>query len=867
MSLTSLKLTFGLAVAFLAMAAGSGCARVQVPAIDPSGQRIFSGGSTTLLGPDLASCPLIGRPASVATSGPPVAAGPVVKPPCVAQPLVVQPVAVQPVPVVVQPVAAPISQPNCGPQGCPNGPQLKLCPSQLVAPVGSEVVLAAGLCGPGGYYVTQQPLEWMVAPDGVGHIVQVGKEANYAFSSYFRGTPHKVAPNYVRAHTSTTAQTITRGTPSRCDDINLGKGQSWISVTSPTEGTTNVTVWAPKEGNWDRRRQNATIYWVDARWKFPPPAIVRSAAGGKHVLTTSLTRSGGAPIAGWLVRYDVLEGPNAVFGAANERSIEARTQGDGTARAELLATSGQAGITTVRVQIIRPQTKPGDLPTMIVGQGITSVTWSAPGLHCQAVGPETSPVDSTLNYRVEVFNSGDTVAKDVKLSFTPPKGVTFLNATPAGASFGQMHQWRIGDLQPGTASTVEVNCRATMAADIRACFRAESAEKLVSEGCVSTRVFASALSVKMTGPETTEVGKEAQFKVEVTNTGRTPLANVTITDNFDPGLSHLDGEASPIVKTIETISPNETKRFAVTFRVAVAGKHCHRLDVTADGGHAAAARSCVTGVQPAAAAPQVSLRVVGPSKLETGKKGVVEFEIRNDSAAAINNVRLSVEHSASVEAVRASLGPPNVGNKITWLIPRMMAGEAVLREIEFQGAAVDPRSLVRATITSDQSAAQSKDLTLAVVAAAAAPAVPRTTPIPGGAAAPPPATNANNLKVSLVKMNDPIAVGGQVKYVVTIDNKSTSVDENVALTLLVPEGLKVSSIAPATQYKVSATGAGSVELEPIKTIRPNETLPTLEILVTGERVGKFTFKVDVRSKLNPQGFEVETVSEVFAPMP
>ena len=843
---------------------GLGCAQVRLPAIDPSGQRIFSGGTTTLVGPN---CPLFTRPAVMTPAVQPPCATPVVTQPIVAQPIVVQPVI--PVPVVAGPAPqclpaaprpAPVTQPlACGPQGCPNGPQLKVCPSQLVAPVGTEVVVAAGLCGPSGYYVTRQPLEWMIAPDGVGQIVQVGKETTSSIASYFRGTPHKIGPNYVRAHTSTTSQVITRGTPSPLDDVTLEKGQSWISVTSPTEGTSSITVWAPAEGNWEKRRQTATILWVDAKWKYPAPAIVRSGAGGRHVLTTHVIRSSGAPVVGWLVRYDVLEGPDASFGVAGEKSIEMKTQADGTARAELVSTSGQSGITTVRVQIIRPQSKPGDIPTMVVGQGLTSVTWSSPGLHVQAVGPETVPVDGTVAYRVQVFNSGDVVARDVKLSFTPPAGVAFLNANPAGGAFGQMQQWRLGDLQPGTATTVEVNCRATMAADIRARFRAESAEKLVSDANVTTRVFATALSVKSTGPAKVDVGKEAQFKVEVTNTGRTPLTNVTITDNFDPGLTHTAGETSPIVKVLETIAPSETKRFAVTFRVDQPGKLCHRLDVVADGGHSAATTGCVEGVAAAVVAPKVSLLLSAASRLEVGKKDVANVEIQNGSSAPLTNLRLTVSYSPSLGALTATDGPTEDASGLNWLIPRLLPGERVIKRIEFQGATADPKAFVRARLTSDQAAVQTSEKTVAVVAAAITP--PRTggPPIPGAPIEPP--ANAGNLKVNVARMNDPIGLGMTVKYLIEIENKSTQADDDITLTLIMPDGLKFKSFSPGDKYDVNA-GAGGVEIGPIKTIRANETLKGLEVTATGERIGTHKFQVEVRSKRNPQGFRAETTTKV-----
>src|SRR6187549_493128 len=104
----------------LLLFAAMGCSHLRLPAIDPTGRRIFSGGSTALAGPD---CPLFTHPAA-STTAPPIVVGPTIKPPCnpplaAAPPIVAVPVVA--VPVVAVP--APIQQPACGPQGCANGPQ------------------------------------------------------------------------------------------------------------------------------------------------------------------------------------------------------------------------------------------------------------------------------------------------------------------------------------------------------------------------------------------------------------------------------------------------------------------------------------------------------------------------------------------------------------------------------------------------------------------------------------------------------------------------------------------------------------------------------------------------------------------------
>src|SRR5262249_24586155 len=220
-----------------------------------------------------------------------------VKPPCTPPVEAVPVVPVVPVITVVpQPIIAvpegsfPVTPPPIAIPS-PPGPELRITPARIVAPVNTEVVLAAGICSPDGYYFTRQPLEWMLAQDGVGQIVAVGHESVHNTSYLLRNSPQKVATNYVRAHTSTISQVLNRGTPNPADDVYLHKGQSWISITSPTEGTSHVVVWAPKEQNWDRRKATAVIQWVNAGWRLPPNATSR--AGQACPLTTTVSRMNG----------------------------------------------------------------------------------------------------------------------------------------------------------------------------------------------------------------------------------------------------------------------------------------------------------------------------------------------------------------------------------------------------------------------------------------------------------------------------------------------------------------------------------------------------------------------------------------------
>jgi uncharacterized repeat protein (TIGR01451 family) len=367
--------------------------------------------------------------------------------------------------------------------------------------------------------------------------------------------------------------------------------------------------------------------------------------------------------------------------------------------------TAEPGITTVRAQIIRPGTRPGDAPQMIVGQGTLGVQWTTPGLTVRSIGNTATLADGAIAYRVEVTNGGDLTTHNVGLSYTPPTGITVLNSTPPAQTFGQRLEWRLSDLPPGTTSVIEINARAAVTGSVRSSFVAMSSEVPRAESVATTDVRPNALTVKMVGPEAMEVGREAKFLIDVTNDGPIALTNITASDTFEPGLSHAGGERSPLVRPIPVIQPGETERFAISFVVAQPGQHVHRLDVTADGGHAAGARACVTGIAAAASPPQISVRVNGPSSRRVGEVASYTIEFKNNGAAPASNLVLTANWGRTLELTEAQSGhEDNLAQLSTrWRISQLAAGEVQTRRLNCVCLNPDEQgALVRATVTSDQ---------------------------------------------------------------------------------------------------------------------------------------------------------------------
>ncbi len=550
-----------LAAIFLALA---GCQQLQVPAIDPTGARIFSSSDTMrLAAPSDSRCQtescFFPKPAWVEPLTPEPCPEP---PPC-------------PPPGANVPMGPSATlQPRPPQKGVPG--RISINPTRMIAPVGSEVVLVGGLCGEDGYLITQQPIEWMLSQDSVGQFVEVSDQDGIWCRS------KKLSSDYAITRTSTRSLAVTRGTPSVTDDIIQRKGQCWVSLTSASEGTSYITAVASKGATWPQRRQSATIYWVDAQWAFPSPAAV--AAGQTYNLSTSVKRTAtGAPVVGFVVRYEIAGGTPAVLGPGGATAVEVRTDENGLAGAALQPTTNLPGVTQVRIQVIRPADPNSDAPRTQLGEGYTSISWSAPGLALQAAGPQVGTVGSTLNYRLEIHNPGDITSRDVVVRDVLPPSLTFVSSSPSAQVFGNRAEWRLGDLAPKSVQVIEVNTRADAGGAVRYAFQAASAEGLQAEAFVDTQISRPSLLLNVSGPQTAKVGERIQFRVEVTNAGDEALDNISITDRFDAALEQADGLPSPIQKSIGRLEPGKTEVFAVGFFVRRAGQICHILEVSAGG--------------------------------------------------------------------------------------------------------------------------------------------------------------------------------------------------------------------------------------------------------------------------------------------
>ncbi|MEM9412767.1 MAG: hypothetical protein AAGA30_16770, partial [Planctomycetota bacterium] len=460
--------------------------------------------------------------------------------------------------------------------------EIILTPAKIFAPVGSEVVVIAGICGGDSHFVMNQPLEWMLSSDSAGQFIEVGGLEHSTFNRLIGPSAKKFDGNYAWGRTGIKRRLLTRGTPTPVDDIELQKGQAYVSLSSQSPGTSYVTCVAPKAQAWDKRRKSTIIHWVDGNWLIPVPKV--ATAGTVTPLTTVVTRSSnGQGVSGWKIRYSIVGGSAAEFAPNGSKSVETTTSENGQATVQIRQVAGQfePGTTQVRVDVIRPSIL-GE-PELQVESAITSVTWSAPALTIKAIGPKNVGINQAFNYRVEVSNPGDQLTRGVVLRTKDlPDSLEFISSSPKPSQFGRVLQWDLGDIAPGsTAKSIELQFKSASKGNNELCFEVTSqTDGLKTEACAQTEVLVPCLGLEIDGPNDGQVGDQARFAIRVKNQCDEPLQNINLQLQYDPGIVAV-GLGNPIKTKIGILDPGQERTINVVFDILSAGRHCYRLNITA----------------------------------------------------------------------------------------------------------------------------------------------------------------------------------------------------------------------------------------------------------------------------------------------
>ncbi len=279
------------------------------------------------------------------------------------------------------------------------------------------------------------------------------------------------------------------------------------------------------------------------------------------------------------------------------------------------------------------------------------------------------------------------------------------------------------------------------------------------------------LTVELDGPREALLGEPATQTILVSNPGTGSVDEVLIEALLPDGLEHRGGPKK-LTMNIGALSAGETKPVRLGLLTSAGGVQTITVRVRGEGGLEAATEAAVL-----VKSPQIELAIDGPGLRYVNRTAVMKLTVTNPGDAATDNVRLGyrIPEGFAFLATDASGTHAPAGRTVRWFLGRVEAGGSVTATVTLK-ATVGGEQVHRAEVSASSRAKASAE---------------RRTRIEGTA----------SLVLKIQDSDDPVEVGSETEYTVTVSNEGTAPAKTVGLACRVPEGTATGVIRGPAAYR------------------------------------------------------------------
>lgn len=461
-----------------------------------------------------------------------------------------------------------------------------------------------------------------------------------------------------------------------------------------------------------------------------------------------------------------------------------------------------------------------DPPTPVVQLRIRVAAVSSPG--------------AEIEYRICAQNTSQAEAHHVFVSDAVPANARFVRSTPEPTTPAPNLTWNLGTLPPGACREIVLVLAPTASTDVVNCARVT----FEHGQCVTTRIEKPAgLSIRNFGPTQTGVKEPIPFQVAISNCGTVPLTNVHVLIKLGDGLTHSSGR-NTLAFSIGTLQPGQSEPVKYEVTATRPGRLCCHASVSADGSAFDETESCVTVVAAAPLVPvpapssgstpapaqvppvppgKLSLKMQGPPQRYINRPATYQITASNSGAGPVTNVVLTDFLPPGTNAVTISDAGRRVGEQVQWLIGTVPPGGKRTVQVALQAA--QPGVVVnRATATAD--------------GGLMAQAEAKTT-----------FEGATGLTFDIEGKDNPVDVGAQTTYIVTVLNQGNIPANKVQVTVTLPEQVQFLGGRGPTNPKQEGR---VVNFEPLESLKARNEM-RYEINVKAIKEGEAKVRVELRA--------------------
>ncbi len=451
-------------------------------------------------------------------------------------------------------------------------------------------------------------------------------------------------------------------------------------------------------------------------------------------------------------------------------------------------------------------------------QGRASPEPPAPLVVVHVRVPASVGVGQELTYRITVENQSRAAAHHVLLRNPLPAHARFVRAEPEPTARDPELLWQFGTLAGGARKEVTLVLAAEGTGDIKNCARVQ----FEHGQCVTTKVAKPGISLRKTGPTQALLYDHLTFQLTVTNTGPTELTNVVVTERLSPGLEHALGGGLKWV--VGTLVPGQAQVLDYQAIAKQAGRLSAKAAVTANGGLRDEAESTVTVTE-----PKLAVRITGEANRLVNAGTPYQITVTNAGQAPLANVRVTLPVPAQLAVAAATPGARAARGEVQWLLGPLAPGASRAVDVVLRAQAAGEYRL-QANATADRGLKASDAVTTTF-------------------------TGVPALTLDLVVSDDPVEVGRETRYRVTVRNPGTQPVTQVRVVATLPEQLTVVKASGPADHRKDGP---KIVFEPL-TIQPKQEV-RYEVLARAVKPGDVRVRVDLTAEQLTAGAVTQVVS-------
>jgi uncharacterized repeat protein (TIGR01451 family) len=470
----------------------------------------------------------------------------------------------------------------------------------------------------------------------------------------------------------------------------------------------------------------------------------------------------------------------------------------------------------------RPQNVPGLQPRVLTAP--VPVPLSAPEVYREDPPtpvvalrirvPSTAAAGQDLEYRICIENLSAAPAHHVIVRNPVPLNARFVRANPEPSAKEPELIWNLGTLAGCACKEIVLVLSPTGTGDIQDCARVQ----FEHGQCVTTRIAKPAISVRKAGPTQAVLNAVLNYQLTVTNIGSTELTGIVLSDKLPAGLVHSSGQRD-LTWNLGNLAPGQSRVMDYQVTAAAAGALRNKASVTAAGGIRDEIEHEVVVSE-----VKMGLNMTGPAKAIVGAAVAYQITVSNAGSLPLTNVVINDPIPAQMTFDRANNGGvlmkptvPALGpDFVQWAIGTLEPGANKTVEMVLRSTAAGRIcNRVRAAADGGQTAQAEA-----------------CTDFEG----------KEGLTVMVVDTMDPVVVGGQTSYPITIRNTGFARATNVVIKADVPPELTVTDVKTPININYSQKGQlvtfQPIDIEPGREVR-------YEVIAKANKAGDVRFKVDM----------------------